>query len=246
MSRFYVPKSSINGKTIVVDGEEAHHIIDVMRLKPSDAITAFDGTGKEYAGLISKISGKSVIIDIVSTTAPRAAGAIEITLIQAVPKKSKMDYIVEKSTELGVSSVVPVVTNRTIPDWDEDKRSLCVRRWCKIAIEASKQCGRADIPSISEIADLSRFLKDSKGFDLAMIATLDSGACDIISLKDALSGFAGKKIAIAIGPEGDFTPDEVTQCRSAGFKPVTLGRRVLRSDTAGLAVLAILEYELGK
>jgi 16S rRNA (uracil1498-N3)-methyltransferase len=157
-----------------------------------------------------------------------------------------MDYIVEKSTELGVSSVVPVVTKRTIPDWDGDKRSLRARRWRKIAVEASKQCGRADIPSISEIEDLAVFLKMAKGFDLAMIATLDSGAGGAESLKKALRNFKGNRVAIAIGPEGDFTPDEVALCRESGFRPVTLGSRVLKSDTAGLAALAVLEYELGK
>jgi 16S rRNA (uracil1498-N3)-methyltransferase len=246
VSRFYVPKSCIKGNTIAVDGEEAHHIIDVMRLKPSDEIVAFDGSGKEYAGRISGISGRSVLIEIIRTIAPRASAGVEITLIQAVPKKSKMDYIVEKSTELGVSSVVPVVTKRTIPDWDGDKRSLRARRWRKIAVEASKQCGRADIPSISEIEDLAAFLKMAKGFDLAMIATLDSGAGEAESLKKALRNFKGNRVAIAIGPEGDFTPDEVALCRESGFRPVTLGSRVLKSDTAGLAALAVLEYELGK
>lgn len=243
MSRFYVPKGSVHGKKIVISGEEAHHIIDVMRLKPSDAIVAFDGTGKEYAGLIASVAGKSVVVDIVRILEPAAVSGCAITLIQAIPKKAKMDYIVEKATELGVASIVPVFTDRTIPDWDDEKKASCVLRWRKIALEASKQCSRSDIPSVSAIKDFSRSIKDAPGYDLALIATLADG---IIGLRKALEGFTGKNIAIAIGPEGDFTPEEVKLATDAGFKPVSLGSRVLKSDTAGLAALAILDYELSK
>jgi 16S rRNA (uracil1498-N3)-methyltransferase len=243
VSRFYVPKESVKGKAIIITGEEAHHIIDVMRLKPSDAIVAFDGTGKEYAGLISSIANKSVVVDIVRVLEPKAGSVVRITLIQAIPKKAKMDYIVEKATELGAASIVPVFTERTIPDWDDEKRASCVRRWRKIALEASKQCSRSDIPAVSEIRSFSESLIDSSGCSLALIAALTDGT---VGMRQAVAGFQGHSIAIAIGPEGDFTPREVKEARDAGFKPVNLGSRVLKSDTAGLAVLAILDYELTK
>lgn len=245
MSRFYVPQSSVKDGAIVVDGEEAHHIIDVMRLKPSDEVVAFDGSGREYAGIISKTGSRSVTIRIVRTLEARPSTSARITLVQAVPKKSRMDYIVEKATELGVFRIAPVMTARTIPDWDEAKRSLSEKRWRKIAVEASKQCGRADIPSVSGIMDIPGFLQEDNRFDLAMIATLDGGEGGVETVKRALEGFSGKDIAIAIGPEGDFTPEEVEMCRKSGFRAVTLGRRVLKSDTAGLAALAMMEYALG-
>jgi 16S rRNA (uracil1498-N3)-methyltransferase len=241
VSRFYVPKDSVGEKTIVIGGEEAHHIIDVMRLKPSDFIKAFDGSGREYVGIIAAVKNKSVIVNIVRTIEPPSSAGVKITLIQAVPKKAKMDYIVEKATELGVSSLIPVFTGRTIPDWDEKKKASSVDRWRKIALESSKQCGRSEIPSIAELTDFSELLKKARVFDLALIATLIDGA---VTLKTAVKGFTGKEIAVAIGPEGDFTPEEVALSRDAGFRAVTLGPRVLKSDTAGLAVLAILEYEL--
>lgn len=243
MSRFYVPKESIQGKKIVITGEEAHHIIDVMRLKPSDAIIAFDGTGKEYAGLIASVANKSVVVDIVRVLEPVAGNGVKITLIQAIPKKAKMDYIVEKATELGVAAIVPVFTDRTIPDWDDEKRASCVKRWRKIALEASKQCSRSDIPAVSDIRSFSESLKDSSGCGLALIAALTDGT---VGIRKAVVGFQGHSVTIAIGPEGDFTPQEVKRARDAGFKPVNLGSRVLKSDTAGLAVLAILDYELSK
>jgi 16S rRNA (uracil1498-N3)-methyltransferase len=241
LSRFYVPKGSVRGKTMTIEGAEAHHIIDVMRLRPSDAVVAFDGTGKEYAGTIRSVGKGAVVIDVIRTIEPGALSNVRITLIQAIPKKAKMDYIVEKATELGVSCVRPVFTARTIPDWDAEKRSSCVKRWRKIALEASKQSSRTDIPAVDDIGDFRDSIKRPGDFDLALIPTLGGR---VERLSDAVRSFRGKSIAIAIGPEGDFTSEEVALAASARFRPVSLGPRVLKSDTAGLAALAILDYEL--
>jgi 16S rRNA (uracil1498-N3)-methyltransferase len=241
VSRFYVPAESVKGKQLIIGGDEAHHIIDVMRLKPSDTVVAFDGTGREYTGSIRSVSKGSVVIDILNTAESVSRAAERITLIQAIPKKAKMDYIVEKATELGVSAVVPVVTERTIPEWDEPKRASCVRRWRKIALEASKQSSRIDIPSVSDIIDFKAYVKVAAIDGLAIIPTLGG---KVIGLREALRGRRGRPVTVAIGPEGDFTQGEVDTARLAGFKPVSLGPRVLKSDTAGLAALAILGYEL--
>jgi 16S rRNA (uracil1498-N3)-methyltransferase len=229
------------GRTIVVGGQEAHHILDVMRLKPSDEIVAFDGTGKEYFGIIKSAKKRSVLIDIIRTAEPEIRTGVKITLIQAVPKKAKMDYIVEKATELGASAIIPVFTDRTIPDWDDNKKLSHLLRWRKIALEASKQSSRKEIPAVSGLKRFSESIRDAGDFDLALIATLAKGAG---RLKDVISGFGGRSIAIAIGPEGDFTSEEITEARAMGFNPVSLGSRILRSDTAGLAVLAMLDYEI--
>lgn len=241
MSRFYVPKESVKGNIINIGGKEAHHILDVMRLKVPDKVVTFDGTGKEYTGFIKEIRTRSVIVEIVETKTPRGREFSGITLIQAIPKKDKMDYIVEKSTELGISKIMPLVTGRTIPNWDAPKKAASVERWRKIAMEASKQCGRADIPEVDDIKNFRDIAAEADSYDLALIAALDDKA---IKLKDALKGFTGGKVLIAIGPEGDFTADEIEEAKRSGFKLVSLGSRVLKSDTAGLFVLAILNYEL--
>ncbi len=243
MSRFFVQKSAIKGKNIMVDGEEAHHILDVMRLKELDKVVTFDGTGMEYVGFIKEIKRKNLVIEIVETRTPSNKGSSKVTLIQAIPKKDKMDYIAEKATELGVFSIVPVATKRTIPDWDEAKRNANVERWRKIAQEASKQCGRSDIPEIDGIVDFTESVRGANKYDLALIAALSDEA---VPIKDILRDFKGGRVAIAIGPEGDFTPDEIKLARESGFKLVSLGPRVLKSDTAGLAMLAILNYEFTK
>jgi len=240
LSRFFVPKEAVRGNSITITGNEARHILDVMRLKKHDKIVAFDGSGREYVGFIKEIKRGALSVEIVETRTPSGPQTSKVTLIQALPKKEKMDYIVEKSTELGVYSIIPVVTERTIPNWDAPKKAAQVERWRKIAKEASKQCGRVDIPSVDRILTFPESIKNAANYDLALIAALTD---ETIRLKEALSGFRGGKIAIAIGPEGDFTSREIKQAGQAGYKSINLGPRVLKSDTAGLASLAILNYE---
>lgn len=240
MSRFFVPKEAVQGKSILISGKEAHHILDVMRLKKLDEIVAFDGTGKEYTGFIKDVQRASLTVEITRTIEPIAKDEVRITLLQALPKKEKMDYIIEKATELGASSIIPVMTDRTIPRWEASKKEAQVLRWQKMAAQASGQCGRSDIPHIGCIMTFSECIKDVIGYDLKLIAALTEGTVDI---KSAIADFRGKRVVIGIGPEGDFTPGEVNQAKESGFISVSLGPRVLKSDTAGLASLAILNYE---
>jgi len=240
MSRFFVPKEFVKTDSIYITGKEAHHILDVMRLKVSDEVVVFDGTGKEYTGIVKAVDRKSLEVRIKSTREPSAGSNRILTLIQAIPKKDKMDYIVEKATELGVSRIIPVTTERTIPEWSDAKRASIVERWRKISMEAAKQCGRADIPEVNPIASIDKTVGELKEYDLKLIAILSDKA---IKLKDTLKGCDGRKIAVAIGPEGDFTAKEADNALEAGFRMVNLGPRVLKSDTAGLAVLSIIGYE---
>lgn len=240
MSRFLVSRDSVKGNIISVTGEEAHHIADVMRLKVNDRVITFDGTGKEYAGVIKEAGKKSVLIEVTGIRETAATKSPRTTLIQAIPKREKIEYLIEKATELGVGSIIPVFTDRTIPDWDADKMASRTVRWRRIAREASKQCGRLDIPDIPDIAQFSDILKDKNMSGLKLIAALQDGAEPI---RMALKGFKGEQIYVAIGPEGDFTPGEVRIAVGCGFKPVSLGQRVLKSDTAGLFALSAIDYE---
>lgn len=240
MSRFFVPKDSVKGSTISVSGEEAHHIADVMRLAPGDRVVTFDGTGKEYSGVIRSVGKKELLIEITDTRSSAAPAGPRVTLIQSITKKEKIEYIIEKATELGVDSIVPVFTERTVPEWNTEKRSLHLSRWRKLATEASKQCGRIDIPGLCDIADFTDVARDEKLAGLKLIAALQNGS---VALKKALSGSKDDRIYIAIGPEGDFTPAEIKTAVDSGFKLVSLGARVLKSDTAGLFALSAIGYE---
>ena len=242
MSRFYVPKENVGKNEIIVRGKEARHILDVMRLRDNDKIVVFDGTGKEYAGFIKKTDKRSrkVVIEIIRVDRPSLENTPEVTLAQAIPKKDKMDYIVEKATELGVARIIPLVTDRTIVRPGDAGGKKKIDRWRKKAIEASKQCGRRSVPDISEIRAYKDLLGSIDQYDLVLMACLAEGT---VFLKKALTGFEAGRILVFIGPEGDFTPEEMRMADKDNCKFVSLGRRVLRSDTAGLFVLAALNYE---
>jgi 16S rRNA (uracil1498-N3)-methyltransferase len=240
MSRFYVTKESVKGDRIVISGKEAHHILDVMRLKVSDEVVVFDGSGREYTGIVKAADRKSLEVRIKSARESSAGRSPFITLIQAIPKKAKMDYIAEKATELGVSRIIPVTTERTIPEWNDAKKASVVDRWRRIVREAAKQCGRPDIPEVSRVMSINEAVGGFKEYNLKLIAVLNDRA---IKLKDALKNGSGAKIAVAIGPEGDFTPEEAEDALKADFKIVSLGPRVLKSDTAALAALSMINYE---
>lgn len=241
MSRFFVPKEFVKGNSIHINGKEAHHILDVMRLKVSDEVTVFDGTGKEYVGIVRESGHKSLEVEIKEIRKSADKESYSVTLIQAIAKKDKMDYIAQKATELGVACIVPVVTARTIPDWNDEKKTNMVERWRRISHEAAKQCGRLDIPQILPIMELGKAITGAV-YDLKLIAALSDEA---IKIKDVLKGRDGVKIVVAIGPEGDFTPKEIEEAVRTGFKVVNLGSLTLKSDTAGLAVLSMINYECG-
>ncbi|MFC1577242.1 16S rRNA (uracil(1498)-N(3))-methyltransferase [Candidatus Omnitrophota bacterium] len=241
MSRFYVPKDSVRGREIHILGSEAHHIFDVLRLKENDPVCAFDGTGKEYLGTIKTASKRSVIIGISATEEARQEDHAEFVLVQAVPKKDRMDNIVEKATELGVRSIIPALTERTVVRLEGDRLKKRHQRWVRIAEQASQQCGRVKVPAIEKPISFRGALGIVKEMDLKLIACLEK---DTKNIKDALAGFQGKGIALFIGPEGDFTGEEVSAAKAEGAVSVSLGPRVLKSDTAGIALLSILDYEI--
>lgn len=243
MSRFYAPKENIKGNLIYIDGREARHILNVMRLGESDKVVVFDGTGREYTGFIKQAKPKSLVVEVISTKMPKAEGLPEVALAQAIPKKEKMDYIIEKATELGVHRIIPLLSERTVVKPDENKASGKTVRWKKIATEAAKQCGRTDVPQIENVQKFYNAVDNVDAFDLALVGCLSE---DNVGVKEAISGFQGGKIIVFIGPEGDFTPDEIVMARKAGCKSVSFGKRILKSDTAGLFVLSVLNYEFSR
>jgi 16S rRNA (uracil1498-N3)-methyltransferase len=240
MSRFYVRPEDVNGDEIRVSKEEAHHIIDVMRMLPGDTIVAFDGTGKEYTGKILNTAKDNLRIKIEKTHEIGLENKVYVTLAQALPKRAQMDFIVEKATELGVDEIIPLVTERTIVHLPKEKREKKRKHWQDIAINAAKQCGRLDIPRVLPSIKFSEILEGTKRYDLSILACLHKGTKPI---KEMIANFKGKRILVMIGPEGDFTPLEIESARSLGVKLVSFGRLVLRVDTAALFILSVLHYE---
>jgi len=236
MSHFYVKPENIDKNSIYVNGEEAHHILDVMRLEMNDEVIAFDGLGNEYTGHISEVKGKSLKISI-HIKRKQLTPDIDISLAQAIPKKEKMDYIIQKCTELGVSSIIPMVTERTVVKIDKKKETKRHERWVKIAREASKQCGRGDIPKITDITNFKSVLESSQNYTIKLIPSLIGGRKKLL---DLVKNHKNDKIIILIGPEGGFSQNELKLAVDNKFTPVSLGSFTLKSDTAAIATVAIL------
>lgn len=243
MSRFYVRPEDIKGDEILVSKEEAHHIVNVMRMSAGDKINAFDGTGNEYIGKISNITNSGLKIKIEKINSIKKESDVSIRLVQALPKRAKMDYIVEKTTELGVDEIIPLVTERTIVRLTKDRELHKGKHWQEVAISASKQCGRLDIPKVHSLIEFNDFIKEIQNYDITLMACLDERAKP---LKEIVSNFKGKSIAVMIGPEGDFTPGEIDAALSQGAKLASLGHLVMRVDTAAIYMLSVLNYENSK
>jgi len=234
MHRFYLP----NLQQPLLDAEEAHHALHVLRLKVGDTLNVFDGRGHEAQARIAEATKDSVRLTILQHS-NSASLPCRITLAQAIPKKS-MDLIVQKATELGVASIVPLVSERSVVKLDEDSRRM--DRWHEIALEACKQCGNNWLPEIQSPRKARDFLTSPGQFDLKLIASLqpDSKPLKAI-LGDAVHPTS---VLILIGPEGDFTLAELGLAKSAGCLLLSLGPLVLRADTAAIYTLSILHHEL--
>lgn len=245
MKRFYVLPEHIRENKIYITGKEAHHIKDVLRFKKGSRITAFDGKGKEYKGTITEIGPDEVIADIQSSTFVLSKNApYKSILAQAVSKNIKFDFLVQKATELGVDTILPLGVYRSVVKLDYQKAQVRRKRWQRIAEQASKQCGRSTVPLIGDYVSLKDALGLLKDSDLKLFFCIHK---QTVKLSDVLSGFKGplKQIAVFIGPEGDFTEDEIIQAKENSYNLVSLGERVLRTETAGLYVLSVLDYVFG-
>jgi len=245
MPRLFIYEKLEVGDEIVVSGEEAHHIIRVLRLGHGDLVSISDGKSEESVGVISEVDTRSTKIKIrvlyknkFEETKPT------ITLLQGLPKGEKFDWIIQKCTEIGVSRIVPIITQRTVVNIAPAKLEHRMMRWKKIAEEAAKQSMRMDIPEIVELLTFDEALKEIDRHHLSLIPWEQERN---ISLKKVLKDIDQSitKVAVFIGPEGGFSPDEAEMARTHGAVPVSLGPRILRTETAAIAACSILMYELG-
>ncbi|HWB61127.1 MAG TPA: 16S rRNA (uracil(1498)-N(3))-methyltransferase [Chthoniobacteraceae bacterium] len=246
MHRFYIPAESWNLDSLKLDADEAHHALDVLRLKQGDRAVVFNGRGSEATVEIAATNKNTVdlrrIHDAKSSPLP-----CKITLAQAVPKGKNMDLIVQKATELGAAAIIPLISERTVVQVEEEDASKKREKWQAVAIEAAKQCGQNWLPEIHAPQSPKQFFQANPRYDLMLIASLQPGA---LHFKKVLEEYAaagkGKPSSalILVGPEGDFTPAEIGLAKSGGCRPITLGPIVLRTETAAIYCLSILGYEL--
>jgi len=231
---------------IVLSPDESHHLVVVNRAHLGDTVVAFDGRGTEW---ICELAGDRKQAASLKVRFRQKAKPLlyEITLGQALPKGASMEAIVRKATEIGAVRIVPLESERTQVHLDGDRSDKKIDKWQTAALEAAKQCGNPFLPEVTPVQKAATFMESARGYDLKLIASLQSGAK---SLKHVLAAFQSannhppKKVLWLIGPEGDFTPAEMSLAKSAGFEPITLGPLVLRCETAATYALSVLSYEL--
>ena len=245
--RFFIPKKSWNSDELVLSGDEAHHCRDVMRCREGQVVSVFDGAGTEIEGEITLLSRKRIELKLLAekkTVRPPAF----LTLGQAIPKGKNMDLIIQKATELGVGRIVPLLSDRTVVQLDENEAAKKREKWQRIAIEACKQCGQNWLPKVALPTAVESFVKTSAENDpFRLVAAIDP---ESRSLKSILFDWEKShqtppdSATLMIGPEGDFTSAEITQACDSGFQPMTLGPIILRSETAAIYAVSVVGHEL--
>lgn len=231
---------------LTLSPDESHHLIAVNRARVGDTVVAFDGRGTEWICELASDRKQAAVLKVRFKQRLKPL-PYEITLGQALPKGQYMDAIVRKATEIGAARIVPLESERTQVHLDGDRSDKKIEKWQTAALEAAKQCGNAFLPEVSPVQSAAAFIESARGYDLKLIASLQPGAKSlktVLAAFQAAQGRAPKKVLWLVGPEGDFTPAEMSQSRSCGFEPITLGPLVLRCETAAVYALSILSYEL--
>lgn len=243
MSRFFVKDIDNISNVIRIYGEDVNHIKNVLRMRSGDILEVSDGRGFDYIVEILKLEQDCITTGIIQSQANRTEPPVQVTLFQGIPKSDKMDFIVQKSVELGIVKIVPVITGRTVVKLDSQKDSIKkVERWRKIALEAAKQCGRGALPTVENVMSFGEALEYATENDLSIMPYEKETAQ---GLRNIIMNNKPRKKGIFIGPEGGFTEEEVKKAVAFDIKPVTLGPRILRTETAGIAVISIIMYEYG-
>lgn len=246
MHQFFVEPSQIQGNRIVITGGDVNHIKNVLRMKAGDEIAVYNGVDqKEYRCRIEAFDKEEVVCALCFIREDGVELPAQVTLFQGLPKADKMEWIVQKTVELGIHRIVPVATQRSVVRLDPKKAQAKRARWQAVAEAAAKQSRRRVVPQIGEVCTVGEALTQAASMDLKLIPYELAEGMEQTRQKIA-SAKAGQKIALFIGPEGGFAPEEVDAAAGAGFFPVTLGKRILRTETAGMTVMAWLVYALEK
>jgi 16S rRNA (uracil1498-N3)-methyltransferase len=246
MHRFYLPPAQAQNPVLILSDGEAHHALHVLRVRPNERVVVLDGAGHEFLCEVERLDRSAVTLKLIQkqllATLPH-----RITLVQAVTKAKTMDLIVQKATELGVHRIVPILSERSVAQIGEDAAPNKVEKWQSTMVEAIKQCGSPWLPLVDSPQSPQKFLAAGERFDLSLVASLQN---DTRHPRECVQDFIAERqrpprtICVWVGPEGDFTPAEINAIRQAGALPITLGQLILRSETAAIYCLSVLNYEL--
>lgn len=242
MSKFFVDKNQISDKKIAITGADVNHIAKVLRAKIGDSLLVCDGEGFDYETVISSISKEMIEAEILRSYPCETEPDVQLTLFQGLPKQGKMEWIIEKCTEIGVHRIVPVQMNRSVVKLNKEQAAKKLERWQKTAEAAAKQCGRGLIPEVF----MPVTIDELKKIELPSFLLLPYEDEQANTVSSALKSQMAETAGIFIGPEGGFAPEEVLALKNLGAHSVTLGPRILRTETAGLVALSLVLYEWGE
>jgi len=242
MARFFLPSRQIHDNCGTIDGPELEHLRKVLRLKSGDRITVFDDTGWEHEAVIRSVAGAQGYIEIVKSYQAQRESPLHLTLAVALTKGDKLDFVVEKATELGVQNIIPFTSAHAVPKLDERKIAARTERWRKIALSATKQCGRTDVPAVLPLCSFTELMLQP-----APAVKLFFWEKELErSLRQVHEKYPdAKSMLLLIGPEGGFSVAEAESARARGWESVQLGRRILRAETAALTALSLVQFLWG-
>lgn len=243
MYHFFVSPDQIDGQNIIITGSDVNHIKNVLRMRCGEELLISNGRNADYLCRIWDIGTDTVRAEILSRDVEGRELPAKLYLFQGLPKQEKMELIVQKAVELGVYQIIPVAARRSVVKLDAKKEEAKVKRWNSIAESGAKQSKRSVIPQVTRVMGMEEALRYAGDFDVKLIPY--ENAHGMAAAKELVEQVRpGMSVGIFIGPEGGFEEKEVEQAMAAGFHPISLGRRILRTETAGMAVLSILMYRL--
>ena len=226
------------GQEILLPEQAGEHVARVLRLERGHPLILFNGDGREFSAEIELIRGSRVSASVGLSAEPKRESALAVTLVQSVPRGDRMDFIVQKATELGVARIVPTMSQRSVVRLDARQSAAKAAHWRAVVVSACEQCGRNRLPSLDEPRALLDYLGEARGDAVRLVLDPDHGAT-------FANWDLGNGVQIAIGPEGGFAPDELEALRISGFERVRLGPRILRTETAAIAALTWLQTQFG-
>ena len=243
MDRFFTPKENINleQNTCIIEGEDVKHISKVLRCKENDKLEVCDMDNNEYICKIKEINKDNVLLDIIEKVNIKRESNLKVKLYQGMPKGTKMELILQKLTEVGVDEIVLVQTKRSVTKIDNKKEDKKIERWERIIYEAAKQSKRGKIPTLTGVLTFNEALEDMKGNDLNICPYENERT---VVIKEAIKGKQINNIGIFVGPEGGFEEEEIEKIQNINGQVVSLGPRILRTETASVVASSIVLYEL--
>ena len=244
MSNFFIDSDNIDGEKAYITGSDVNHIKNVLRMKESDEIKLSTGDGLLYTTKISAFLPDRIVCRIIDCEGGRSELPAKIVLFQGLPKKDKMELIIQKAVELGVSEIVPVMMKRTIVKLEDNKKEQKkLERWRTISLTAAKQSGRAIVPEVSDFITFNEAVKRARSLEYNLIPYENEKGMD--KARELIKERKNKNsIGIFIGPEGGISEDELELAINTGAKPISLGNRILRTETAGLALVSVIAFEI--